>query len=217
MTRTANDTAGARTRPYHHGNLEAALIEAGLTILARDGFDGLTLRKVAAEAGVSHAAPAHYFGNLEGLLSALASVAFERLEARGAAAREKAGGDPAAHVRGHMAAYLAFAREETGLFRLMFAADKLDWRNERLACASRRAYQELELAAAALSDELGIKDASGRVEIEQLIWSVAHGYAKLALDKLVPKKGGPRRVAVPDLAGLLLGQPNARRPAREVS
>ncbi|MDX2308526.1 MAG: TetR/AcrR family transcriptional regulator [Hyphomicrobium sp.] len=203
MRSRTGSTPGAE-RPYHHGNLEAALIEAGLAILRRDGIEALTLRRVAAEAGVSHAAPAHHFGNLRALLSALAAIAFEALDARLTRAREEAGRDAGAIVRSVTAAYLDFALKEPGLFRLMFQAERLDWKDARLARASGRTYAALAAAASALSDEIGITDAAARVEIEQLVWSVSHGYAKLALDRLVPKKGGPRRVAVPDVAGLIL-------------
>src|SRR6185437_15171104 len=55
--------------PYHHGALRDALLEAAERVLERDGLAGLTLRAVAREAGVSHAAPTHHFGDLTGLVS----------------------------------------------------------------------------------------------------------------------------------------------------
>ena len=67
--RKANDT------PYHHGDLREALLKAAERVLERDGLAGLTLRAVAREAGVSHAAPTHHFGDLTGLLSELAAIA----------------------------------------------------------------------------------------------------------------------------------------------
>src|SRR6218665_416206 len=74
--------AGAKQRvskpetPYHHGDLHVALLRAAQSVLERDGLPGLTLRAVAREAGVSHAAPTHHFGDLTGLLSELAAVGF---------------------------------------------------------------------------------------------------------------------------------------------
>src|SRR5213079_782408 len=53
--------------PYHHGALRDALLLAAERVLERDGLAGLTLRAVAREAGVSHAAPTHHFGDLTGL------------------------------------------------------------------------------------------------------------------------------------------------------
>jgi AcrR family transcriptional regulator len=59
--------------PYHHGDLHDALLKAAETVLERDGLAGLTLRAVARQAGVSHAAPTHHFGDLTGLVSELAA------------------------------------------------------------------------------------------------------------------------------------------------
>src|SRR3979409_2673948 len=64
--------------PYHHGALHEALLKAAEKVLERDGLQGLTLRVVAREAGVSHAAPTHHFGDLAGLLSELAAIGFRQ-------------------------------------------------------------------------------------------------------------------------------------------
>src|SRR5690348_13441165 len=67
-----------REVPYHHGGLRNALLEAAERVLEREGLPGLTLRAVAREAGVSHAAPAHHFADLTGLVSELAAVGFRQ-------------------------------------------------------------------------------------------------------------------------------------------
>lgn len=56
---------------YHHGNLREALIEAGVRIIKEQGEDELSLRKVAAACGVSHAAPYAHFPDKESLLLAI--------------------------------------------------------------------------------------------------------------------------------------------------
>ena len=63
---------------YHHGDLRAALLRAGEEQLARSGVAGFSLREVASRVGVSHAAPAHHFGDAQGLLAALAAEGFRR-------------------------------------------------------------------------------------------------------------------------------------------
>src|SRR6266496_6860206 len=73
--------------PYHHGALHDALLEAAERVLERDGLSGLTLRAVAREAGVSHAAPTHHFGDLTGLLSELAAIGFRMFNVAMVAAR----------------------------------------------------------------------------------------------------------------------------------
>src|SRR2546428_3803672 len=92
--RTASKRAARRSRstedtPYHHGALRDALLQAAERVLERDGLAGLTLRAVAREAGGSHAAPTHHFGDLTGLVSELAAIGFRQfndaMEVAGAA------------------------------------------------------------------------------------------------------------------------------------
>src|SRR5262245_19791849 len=74
-------TRAAANSPYHHGALREALLKAAEKVLERDGLPGLTLRAVAREAGVSHAAPTHHFGDLAGLLSELAAIGYRQFGA----------------------------------------------------------------------------------------------------------------------------------------
>src|SRR5438105_15936244 len=80
--------------PYHHGALRDALLQAAERVLERNGLAGLTLRAVAREAGVSHAAPTHHFGDLTGLVSELAAIGFLQFNAAMTAAG--AAGGPSA-------------------------------------------------------------------------------------------------------------------------
>ena len=58
-------------KSYHHGNLEEALIEAGIEIITREGPESLSLRRVAATCGVSHAAPYKHFKDKDSLILAM--------------------------------------------------------------------------------------------------------------------------------------------------
>ena len=77
----------AAERPYHHGDLERALKAAAVDLITEVGPAGFSLREVARRAGVSHAAPAHHFGDSRGLLTALAVDGFRHLATQLAAAR----------------------------------------------------------------------------------------------------------------------------------
>ena len=68
-------------RSYHHGDLPVTLLEAAEQVLVRDGIAGVGLRAIAREAGVSHTAPKHHFGDLANLLSELAARGYQRLAA----------------------------------------------------------------------------------------------------------------------------------------
>src|SRR5207248_6245509 len=105
--------------PYHHGALRDALLQAAEKVLERDGLAGLTLRAVAREAGVSHAAPTHHFGDLTGLLSELAAIGFRRFNT----AMYDAGETETAPLMKALArakAYVAYAQARPGMYGLMF-------------------------------------------------------------------------------------------------
>ena len=68
-------------RPYHHGNLREALLLAGEQALEAGGAQNLSLRELAREVGVSHAAPRRHFPDKQALLDALALSGWERLGA----------------------------------------------------------------------------------------------------------------------------------------
>ena len=71
------------TKTYHHGDLRNALLDAAETVLAARGVEAFSLRACAKEAGVSHAAPAHHFRDVAGLLTALAARGFAQDAASG--------------------------------------------------------------------------------------------------------------------------------------
>ena len=171
---------------YHHGDLRNALIEAALTMLEAEGADRLSLRAVASAVGVSHAAPAHHFGSLKGLRTALAMVGFERFTATMRAARATAPIDPVWQLRAARVGYLTFAVGAPALFRLMFTSPELDWTNEGLCQTAGEARQELSDYCGAAARHLGLTDPHAIVRLEQLIWSEAHGEAHLVIDGRIP-------------------------------
>jgi AcrR family transcriptional regulator len=71
-----------RDRSYHHGDLRAALLEQAEQTLREKGAAALSLRELARDLGVSHAAPSRHFKDRRALLDALAIVGFDRMTAR---------------------------------------------------------------------------------------------------------------------------------------
>src|SRR5258706_5025520 len=112
--------------PYHHGALRDALLEAAERVLERDGLSGLTLRAVAREAGVSHAAPTHHFGDLTGLVSELAAIGFRQFNTAMAAAGAAAGASLMEKAMARAKAYVAYAQAHPGVYGLMFRTERLD-------------------------------------------------------------------------------------------
>src|ERR1700743_2077621 len=111
--------ASGNGSPYHHGALHDALLEAAERGLERDGLAGLTLRAVAREAGVSHAAPTHHFGDLTGLVSELAAIGFRQFNAAMAAACTPDTPYPGKGMA-RAKAYVAYAEAHPGMYGLMF-------------------------------------------------------------------------------------------------
>lgn len=172
-----------RDAPYHHGDLHEALLKAAKHVAERDGINGLTLRAVAREAGVSHAAPAHHFGDVTGLLSELAAIGFQKFSAALGGAACAAGSEEAA-VQGRANAYITFARDNPCLFQLMFRAERLDHNRPILHEAAKTAFAKLAGIVAAQRheevalDHLTLPQAAGIARI----WSLVHGFAMLHLD-----------------------------------
>ncbi|WP_444961444.1 TetR/AcrR family transcriptional regulator [Nocardiopsis sp. M1B1] len=107
-------------RPYHHGDLRAVLLANAERALAERGQAALSLREIAREAGVSHAAPGRHFRDKQALLDALALSGFERLTAcLEAAAPEE--GDARTRVLALARAYVGFAGKHAALLDLMYA------------------------------------------------------------------------------------------------
>jgi AcrR family transcriptional regulator len=119
MTQTPSTLATSEARPYHHGDLSRALVEAARRILETDGPAALSLRAVAREAGVSPAAPYHHFKDKNELLEAVAHEGWTALDAALTAARAKAS-DANARMTGLGVAYVCFARDNPALYRVMY-------------------------------------------------------------------------------------------------
>ena len=109
---------------YHHGDLRAALIRAAEEIIVQEGIEGFSLRAAAQRAGVSQSAPAHHFGSTKGLLTEVALLAYERLGEY--LERTEPSDDPARNMRALSLAFVRFAVDHPGHFRLMFRHDLVD-------------------------------------------------------------------------------------------
>jgi AcrR family transcriptional regulator len=108
-------------RPYHHGNLRTALLAQAQQTVRERGVSELSLRELARDVGVSHAAPRRHFPDRRALLDALAVAGFERLGAELRAAMASAGDRFQDRLQATAGAYIQFAIEDAELLDLMFA------------------------------------------------------------------------------------------------
>ncbi len=168
---------------YHHGNLRADLLKRAEAVLAESGADGLSLRALARDLGVSHAAPSRHFRDRQALLDALAVSGFTTLNARmGQAA---AGPEPVADRLAELGrTYVRFAVEHAPLLNLMFTVkhdsastqELRDLGHESLAIAARL------IAEGQAASEVRPGDPAA---LAQVAFSSMHGLAVLAVGSLL--------------------------------
>src|ERR1700758_5049161 len=103
--------ARQKPKPYHHGDLRHALIQAGLEILSAGGAATLDLRKVARKAGVSHAAPYRHFADKQALVAAINEEGFRQLAERIQSTVREAPDETFEQLQAIAIAYVQFARE----------------------------------------------------------------------------------------------------------
>lgn len=165
-------------RPYHHGDLRAALLAAAEAELAERGIEGFALRSVARRAGVSHAAPAHHFGDRQGLLTALAAEGFRQLLAAQEARVAQAAPDARARLVAACLGHVDLARDRPALCRLLSASAQPDPADPDLQTAAETAERHL----AALCAAAGGQGAADLVAVR----SVVHGLADLIATNRLP-------------------------------
>ena len=183
-------SASPRTT-YHHGDLRAALIDAGLALAREGGPQAVVLREATRRAGVAPNAAYRHFSNHQALFEAVRAAALGALARAIEDELEKTESlhDPAERARAMLAAvghgYLGFAQAETGWFRTAFAFGPFDV--EVPADTARTATKGLnpfELLGYALDTmvQAGVLPADRRLGAEFLAWSSVHGLALLMID-----------------------------------
>jgi AcrR family transcriptional regulator len=172
---------GPAERGYHHGSLRSALIDAAEAVIAERGLDRFSLRETARRAGVSPAAPAHHFGDVRGLLTAIAAQAFAELADTLEAATASAGPDREARIKAQGRAYVAFALDRPARFDLMWRKALLDHDDPQLSEAGDRAFEALDRVTRPKGPP---SSGPGDPVLAPSIaaWSLVHGFARLAID-----------------------------------
>lgn len=173
-------------KKYHHGNLPDALLAAAQKILSEKGIEGLSLRAVAREAGVSQAAPYHHFKDKRELFAAVAALSFGKLsDMMKECAADNSPTDPA--LMGYGVGYIEFARAYPHEFRLMFG-DALAGYNENpeFERATQEAYRSLKKALTEASASINIPQEESQLDTMVLAaWALVHGLATLVVDRRI--------------------------------
>lgn len=176
-------TAGMKLA-YHHKDLRNALVEEALALLAEGGAASVTLRELARRLGVTHTAPYAHFADKKALLLDVADVGFGRLADALAQARV-AEGDPVRALGAMSFAYIAFARENPHLYRLMFADNEIA--NDPECEMSAEGDRALQTLVDAIVD-VGPPAATDVRDLAIGMWSLAHGVSMLEIDRRIAGK-----------------------------
>jgi AcrR family transcriptional regulator len=155
-------------------DVRQAVIDAATRILAQEGLQALSVRRIAQEVGASTMVVYTHFGDKDALVSASLAASFDRFAAALQAVHED---DPWAHLRALGRAYRRFAKKHPNAYRLLFGGTGL--RGEHTP-SSRRAFDALTRAIGRVLADL---DRSAR-DIEPIaldVWSATHGMVSLEL------------------------------------
>ena len=170
------------TTSYHHGDLKNALIKAGVKILAKEGVSGLSLRKVAKQAGVSHAAPYSHFADKQALIAAISTEGFKQLYKQIASAREAYSQKPSALLLETARAYIQFAMNEPDRFKLMFSSViEKEKEYPEFVEASYENFQQL-VSVVETCQQAGLLKPGPSDLMAVSVWSSVHGMIMLIIE-----------------------------------
>jgi AcrR family transcriptional regulator len=198
-------------RPYHHGSLASALVDAALALLDETQDWDFSLREVARRASVSHNAPYKHYPEKRDLLAAVAARGFEALAE---STLSSLGGltDARARLLACGRAFVARGIANPALYRLMFSAVLTSPEAgrpaiEKVAAAKARAIVDATVADAVRSGVFPPSMANPRegAAASLAMWSVLHGLTMLAIDDFVGPPKDVETLVDPILGALLDG------------
>ena len=169
----------SKREAYHHGDLSRTLVEKASELLEERGVDGFSLREVARRADVAVAAPSHHFGNVSGLLTAVALEGFRELIAAFERLLRK-DLSPTDQVVGLSETYVRLARRKPGVYSIMFRGEILDNENGEFCAARSRSLEILvETVGKALDKEASKEHV---LAVAKTVWATNHGLIALRLE-----------------------------------
>jgi AcrR family transcriptional regulator len=193
MSRSSGRSGPSGRAGYHHGDLRRTLIDTALEVIATGGPGQLSLRALARSAGVSHAAPAHHFGDKSGVFTAIATEGFELLYE--SQVRTSEGVDPVDSLFPLAVNYVLFAIDHPSHYEVMWREDLYNRGDPALVAARQQVFEVFYQSVAAGTGELDPLQFRGAVAAA---WSVVHGFATLWLSGNLTEFLGTDAVAASD-------------------
>jgi len=169
-------------KKYHHGDLKNALIKAGVEILSKEGIEGLSLRKVAGRAGVSHNAPYSHFPDKQSLIAAISTEGFKHLYEELGVAIAEYPNDPKKQLQQGAWAYVRFAMKNTDTFKIMFSG-VLEKEKDYPAFVeiSHKTFERVVTVVYACQ-QAGLLNSTAPEMMAVTVWGQIHGIISLVLE-----------------------------------
>jgi AcrR family transcriptional regulator len=187
MTSESEGDSGRRRRhPRGEGaRLHGEILDAAVAVIGRTGdADAMSIRALAGEVGVTAPSIYRHFADKAAILRALLARSFaqfeEHLEAAAAGSRT-----PFTRLRRRSEAYLEFANQQPGQYRLLFSAASLGPRQLGLdgeAHPGAGSYEALVKSVEACV-QAGARPGAPASLVALQLWSTLHGYADLKIGK----------------------------------
>jgi AcrR family transcriptional regulator len=171
-----------KKKTYHHGDLKNALIKAGVDILAKEGVSGLSLRKVASKAGVSHSAPYSHFADKQALIAAISTEGFRQLYERVNSVAEEFKTKPSRQLVEVAWAYVQFAMDDRDRFKVMFSGI-LEKEREypEFVSEAQRNFQLVKMIVET-NQAAGVLRSGPSDLVALSAWGIIHGFVMLLLE-----------------------------------
>jgi len=195
-------------------DLRQRILDASERLLETEGLAALSMREVARRSGVTHQAPYHHFADRESILAELVTRGFDELTRRLALVNARRAdtdhvGNPTHFLVESGLAYVGYAIDHPGVFRIMFRAEVCDCARFPAALnAGECAYRELEQMVAMLHGAGAVDRLAG------VYWSQVHGLASLIVDGPIglqlpslPKRRSYAQAVLAEFAHLMLQRP----------
>jgi AcrR family transcriptional regulator len=178
------------TKPYHHGDLRRALIDAALRLAEQGGVEGISVREAARLAGVSPGAPFRHFETRDALMTAVAEEAQRRFRVEIDTVLEEApASDPLSRFRSFGLAYLRWAMRNPAHFEIISTGRYFN--HDGAAALSRDNAELIAMIERLLEDAL----AQGQLRPSDLKTlkiagrALVYGFARMNLDGHLPRWG----------------------------
>jgi AcrR family transcriptional regulator len=180
-------------KPYHHGDLKNALIQAGIELLAEEGSKSLTLRKVAQRVGVSHAAPYAHFIDKEALIAAIATEGFHRIYEQMSTAIQQFPDDPLRQMVEGAWNYVEFALNDPAHFKITFSG--VVEREKAYPDFVSMSHSSFDLVVEIVRrcQAAGVLKPGSPDLTAMSLWSLVHGFVSLALENQFPHRISERQ------------------------